>query len=94
MLNTDKDIMGDYKVTNDWVPITHITSIGLNNENGLLWKLEVCRYTDETRKSIRGMPIGFIDGAGFHTNPNDKEKKYMMKFTSDGYCMFFERELK
>lgn len=84
----------EYRVTNDWIPITHLVRIGLSNANGLLWKLEVCRYWDETRKNIRGMPIGLIDGDGFHSNPADKEKKYLMKFTSDGFCMFFEREMK
>ncbi len=79
------------KVTNDWKPITHLVDVGLWNDNGLLWELRVNRWTSEERKAIRGMPIGFIDGDGFHGNPKDKDKIYLMIFTTKGKIMFFEK---
>lgn len=83
--------MSEYRVTNDWIPITHLVSIGMSNSNGLLWKIYVSRYLDEFHKEVRGMDIGHIDADGFHTNEKDPDKIYMMKFTSDGEVMFFEK---
>ncbi len=83
--------MGEYRITNEWIPITHLVSIGMDNSNGLLWKIYVSRYLDETRTSVRGMDIGHIDADGFHTNERDSDRIYMMKFTSEGEVMFFEK---
>ena len=83
--------MSEHRTTNEWRPITHLVYIGMSNSNGLLWKLYVGKYLDETRKSVRGMNIGHIDADGFHTNERDSDRIYMMKFTSDGEVMFFEK---
>lgn len=79
------------RITNEWVPITHLISLGMNNHDGLIWDMIVSRYTDETRVGVRGKPIGFIDGDGFHSNEDDKDRIYKMLFTTEGHVMFFEK---
>ena len=74
-----------------WEAINHLIHLSLNNTDGLLWKFEVGIYCDESRTSIRGMPIGFIVGEGFVTNPGDKEFIYKCVFTTDGFVIFFRK---
>lgn len=83
--------MDKVKNMNYWQPMTNLVRIGLNNKDGLCWNIEVQRYVDETREGLRGMPIGYIDAGGFHSNEDDKDRIYKMVFTSDGYVMFFEK---
>jgi len=71
--------------------INHLIRLGLNNCDGLLWKFEVGLYTDETKKDVRGMPIGFMTSKGFVSNPNDKEWIYRCVLTEDGCVMFFRK---
>ena len=77
--------------SNKWEAINHLIWLGLNNTDGLLWKFEVGIYHDDSRKTGRGMPIGFMTGDGFVSNPNDKEYIYKLVYTHDGFCMFFRR---
>ncbi len=74
-----------------WEAINHLIRLGLNNTDGLLWKFEVGIYSNDSRKAVRGMPIGFFIGEGFVSNPLDKEYKYKCVFTTDGFVIFFRK---
>jgi len=74
-----------------WEAINHLINLGLNNTDGLLWKFEVGTYCDDSRTSVRGMPIGFMTGEGFVSNPRDKEYIYKLVYTTDGYVIFFRK---
>lgn len=79
------------RITNEWIPITHLISLGMSNHDGLLWDITVRRYIDVTRTGVRGMPIGYMDGDGFHSNEDDRDRIYKMLFTTEGQVMFFEK---
>ena len=75
-----------------WELFTHRVSMGLNNIDGLFWKLELLAYTDDERKAVRGMPIGFITKKGFVSNPKDTEFIYRMVWDEDDSVAFFRRK--
>ena len=74
-----------------WEAINHLITLGLNNTDGLLWKFEVGIYCDDSRTSVRGMPIGYFTGKGFMGNPKDKEYIYKCVFTTDEFVIFFRK---
>ena len=83
----------------EWEIITNLVHISLNNYNDMMWRFEVCIYTDSTRTSIRGMPIGEMTQKGFITNLNDKEYIYKMIYAQErvgngNFIMFFRRKRK
>lgn len=75
-----------------WELFTHRVCIGLNNIDGLFWKLELLAYTDNERKSIRGMPIGFITKKGFVPNHKDQEFEYRMVWDECDSVAFFRKK--
>ena len=81
-------------VTNEWEPITHRISPGLNNSNGLEWELEFSLFTDDERTAIRGMPIGFMHGGKFVPNKNETDHYYKVLWTTNGKMMFFRKPMK
>ena len=72
-----------------WEHINHLVNFYLNNIDGLEWKFEV-GIKDEKDGTFRGMPIGFMTGEGFVSNPKD-ETVYRAVFTDRG-VMFFRKK--
>ena len=75
-----------------WELFTHRIHISLNNIDGLFWKLELLTYTDDSRKSIRGMPIGFFTKKGFVSNPKDEKFTYKMVWDEGNSVAIFRKQ--